>query len=73
MEASTSPNLFQLANFDKPMTTRAAFDRCPKYAPVCLQIFSSPISKYAPVCLQIFSSPIFRTGPTRRARRFDPD
>ena len=29
MEASTSPNLFQLANFDKPMTTPAAFDRCP--------------------------------------------
>jgi len=29
MEASTSPDLFQLANFDKPMTTPAAFDRCP--------------------------------------------
>jgi hypothetical protein len=29
MEASTSPNLSQLANFDKPMTTPAAFDRCP--------------------------------------------
>src|SRR4029077_16907487 len=27
MEASTSPNLFQLANFEKPMTTPAAFDR----------------------------------------------
>ena len=29
MEASTSPNLSQLANVDKPMTTPAAFDRCP--------------------------------------------
>jgi hypothetical protein len=29
MEASTSPNLSQLANFDKPMMTPAAFDRCP--------------------------------------------
>src|SRR5262249_44618506 len=29
MEASTSPNLSQLVNFDKPMTTPAAFDRCP--------------------------------------------
>jgi hypothetical protein len=29
MEVSLSANLFQLANFDKPMTTPAAFDRCP--------------------------------------------
>jgi hypothetical protein len=29
MEGSTSPNLFQLANFGKPMTTPAAIDHCP--------------------------------------------